>query len=335
MESEEAERGRLRRRIEGTLIQKEPPKNLSGGRIARGLRRSDGADIVKRNASRKKRYLMVFPGGMTLQPGAKIGQLEGLSTRTPRLTIECPNGRLELKGSLTFPNNGLILVKGGALVKVIDCFEVAIVFGEWAWIGSKQSNPGGVPEPIPARIMDETPSAAQDVWNSTERAAVAAEANGHGADASGQTKSARKRKDKASFIIDDDDDDDFISDDEPSDDLSEPKAEAEVEIEEKKPATKKRKKSILALDGDNEDGEDGDDGVVVGDDDDVKFDIDADVEVGVNSTRPTRKRKKSIIDIADDDIDDELGPNADDNDADDDDDEVIFLDDDNADDEHD
>lgn len=327
MESEEAERGRLRRRIEGTLIQKEAPKNLSGGRIARGLRRSDGADIVKRNASRKKRYLMVFPGGITLQPGAKIGQLEGLSTRTPRLTIECPNGRLELKGSLTFPNNGLILVKGGTLVKVIDCFEVAIVFGEWAWIGSKQSNPGGVPEPIPTRIMDETPSAAQDVWNSTERASVAADANGHEVDATGQTKSTRKRKEKVSFINDDDDDDDFISDDDLCDDVIEAKTEAEIEVEEKKAATtKKRKKSILVSDdGDSEDDDDGGDGAVIGDDDDVKFDIDADVEVGVSSSRPTRKRKKSIIDM-DDDTDDE--PGDEDKDGDDDDDEVIFLDDD-------
>lgn len=168
---EDAERVRLRTRAEGKVMQGALP--VAGQNwIPHALRRSNGADIVKRNTSRKKRYLMLFPGGMKLTPGARIGVLDGLATRTPRLTIECGEGCLLLKGFLTFPNNALVLVKGGnskASVKVIDCFDAAIVFSEWAWVGGKQGNPGSVPEPVPNSVIGGDGS----VWKTSEVGVIA------------------------------------------------------------------------------------------------------------------------------------------------------------------
>lgn len=164
---EGAERERLRTRAEGLVVQAPVPDG-DGERIPRALLKSDGADIVKRNTTRKKRYIMMFPGGLQINPGARIGMLDGLSTKTPRLTIECGEGRILLKGFLTFPKNPLILIKGGSsrtAVKVVDCFDVAIVFSEWSWVGNKEGNPGEVPEPLPSHIIGNEGS----VWTSSNK----------------------------------------------------------------------------------------------------------------------------------------------------------------------
>lgn len=148
-----AEATRLRSRAERRLLQKAAPgASTSAASIA--LRRCDGADIVKRNANRKKKYLFVFPGAASLPPGATVGSLSGLDTRTPTLDVDVPpHGRIRLLGSLVFPKNCFTAVKVPASkkkpVNVVATFETLVVFSEWAWVGDPKKNPGGLPEPLP------------------------------------------------------------------------------------------------------------------------------------------------------------------------------------------
>lgn len=151
-----SEATRLRSRAECHLLQKNPP-GASTGLAPSGLRRCDGQDIVKRNASRKKKYLFVFPGAASLPPGATVGSLAGLDTRTPTLDIDIPPaGRIRLSGSLVFPKNCFTAVKVPASkkkpVNVVDTFETLVVFSEWSWIGDPKNNPGGLPEPLPLAL---------------------------------------------------------------------------------------------------------------------------------------------------------------------------------------
>lgn len=150
------EAARLRARAEGHLLQKRPPR-VSAAAAPPSLRRCDGLDIVKRNASRKKKYLVVFPGAASLPSGAKVGTLSGLDTRTPTLDVDVPPlGRIRMTGSLVFPKNCLTTVKVPVSKKkplhVVDTFETLIVFSEWAWVGDQKSNPAGLPEPLPVAL---------------------------------------------------------------------------------------------------------------------------------------------------------------------------------------
>lgn len=153
----EAEAERLRQRADGLLTSSSSLLNAPQAPIPPALRRCDGSDIVKRNASRKKKYLFVFPGSFSVPPGAQIGHLEDLDTRNPSLYVQYPpHGRLKFKGTLCFPKNSLITVKGShhvsKPVQVVDTFETLVVFSEWAWIGTAESNPGEVPTPLPPEL---------------------------------------------------------------------------------------------------------------------------------------------------------------------------------------
>lgn len=151
---------RLRARASPSLLQSNIPHHTTP--IPLSLRKSDGADIVKRNANRKKKYLFVFPGALSLPAsGGKIGSLASLDTRTPQLNIHFPNGTLRLLGTLVFPQNALLSVKPTrSAVQILDVFETLIVFSEWRWIGDPASNPAGLPVPLPNSIK--APS--QQLW---------------------------------------------------------------------------------------------------------------------------------------------------------------------------
>lgn len=167
----EAEAVRLRTRAQGQLVQRDGAIEASAGTLPRALRRCDGADICKKNSSRKRRYLFMFPGAVELPPGGEVGRLTGLDSRTPTLYVEYPpHGRVKMKGSLVFPKNSLITVKGSVsrsrTVQVVDNFETLVVFSEWAWVGREDDNPGEVPKPIPAALGGTT-DAVQSIWRSS------------------------------------------------------------------------------------------------------------------------------------------------------------------------
>jgi hypothetical protein len=130
------------------------------------LRKCNGADIIKKNAARRKKYLVAFPGGIALAPGARVGLLQGLDSSTPTLDIEYPDGRLRMHGVLVFPRNPLLTLKcpsGKAKpVHCADTFETVIAFSRWAWIGDEVSNPGNLPVPLPSSMQG---AVSRPVWN--------------------------------------------------------------------------------------------------------------------------------------------------------------------------
>lgn len=151
---DDVEAKKRRKAAQHTLLESSAP--ISFSRVPAPLSKSDGADIVKRNASRKKKYLFIFPGTLSLPPGAKIGELKGLDTRAPVLLIEVGRGRLLLKGCLVFPRNAFIALKGGRAkgkpLHVVGNFETLVVFSEWAWVGNDASNPLMLPQPLPGAV---------------------------------------------------------------------------------------------------------------------------------------------------------------------------------------
>lgn len=163
----ECEVQRLREMAEGVVLQKEVAC-VKKSRIPSSMRHADNADIVKRNSSQKKKYLFVFPGALSLPLSAKIGSLSGLNTRTPKLIIDVPgNGRMMLSGSLVFPKNSVITVRGptkaGKPVQIVDTCETLVVFSEWAWVGKEEWNPGQIPERVPKGLQREN-TEAEDLW---------------------------------------------------------------------------------------------------------------------------------------------------------------------------
>ncbi len=118
------------------------------------LARADGADILKKNTRRHPKYLLIFPGHFAPSPGAQVGKLRALDSRTPTLDVTLSDsGVLRFQGALVFPRNALLTVRGGrGKVTVEDVFETLLVFPEWAWIGDPEGNPGAVPVPFPSDL---------------------------------------------------------------------------------------------------------------------------------------------------------------------------------------
>ena len=163
----EREVQRLREMAEGVVLRKQIT-SVENSYLPSTMRHADNADIIKRNSSHKKKYLFIFPGALSLPPSAKIGSLSGLNTRTPKLIIDVPgNGRMLLNGSLVFPKNSLITVRGptksGKPVQIVDTCETLVVFSEWAWVGKEEWNPGQIPEKIPKDLQRDNMEA-EDLW---------------------------------------------------------------------------------------------------------------------------------------------------------------------------
>lgn len=127
------------------------------------LRGCDNKDITKRNSSRRtQNYLLVFPGSLHIPPGATIGTLSDLHTRTPSLHVTFDGAVIRLRGVLVFVKNSLLAVRQRKRdVQVVDGFDTLVVFSEWMCVGDLRSNPGQVPEPVPAALLT-TPPAGRD-----------------------------------------------------------------------------------------------------------------------------------------------------------------------------
>jgi hypothetical protein len=167
---------RLRKACDEVLVTSQP---LPAGDAARPsvipqiLRRCDGADIIKKNAARRKKYLFAFPGGVALAPGTRLGMLHGLDSSTPTLDIQYPEGRLRMYGVLVFPRNPMLTLKcsasKGRPVQCADTFETIILFSRWAWIGDEVSNPGDLPQPLPVSLRG---NVGHPVWRSARKSSA-------------------------------------------------------------------------------------------------------------------------------------------------------------------
>jgi len=164
--------------------------------VPRALARSGGADITKRAAGRRSRYLFLLPGGLSVTPGARIGRLTGLDTATPVLYIEFGAaawggdevGRLKCWGVLYYPRNAVLTLRGGGKAVICeDVIETVVVFGEWAWVGGAAANPTEAVLPLPdglAAVVGEGGGA--DIWPRGVRGAPRrARADGGGAGGGG------------------------------------------------------------------------------------------------------------------------------------------------------
>jgi hypothetical protein len=167
---------RLRNVCDGVLVTSEPQLPRDAARpsvISNLLKRCDGADIIKKNAARRKKYLVAFPGGVALGPGARLGMLHGLDSSTPTLDVQYPEGRLRMYGVLVFPRNPMLTLKCSTSkdrpVQCADTFETIILFSRWAWIGDEVSNPGNLPQPLPTSLLG---NMAHPVWRTARKSSA-------------------------------------------------------------------------------------------------------------------------------------------------------------------
>jgi len=147
------EQKRLKTRSLGRLLSKTPPiPPQSSSQITStnpSLLHLHGSDIIKRNAPRATRYLLLFPGALQLPDDTSLGNLSDLHTRNPVFTFTgLEKGTLILKGTLVHPRNTFITVKPPRVskksisksarnpspVKILDVLDTLIVFSEWNWI---------------------------------------------------------------------------------------------------------------------------------------------------------------------------------------------------------
>ncbi|KAA8496625.1 DNA-binding protein RHL1 [Porphyridium purpureum] len=124
------------------------------------LRKSEGFDVVKKNAPRKARYLVMLPGAISLPDDcANVGKIIDLDTPNPGMELHVPGqGTLLLRGTLVRTANTYLTMKkvGRAKsikshVRVQDVLHNVLLLSEWQWIesapqsGDKSSRSGVVP----------------------------------------------------------------------------------------------------------------------------------------------------------------------------------------------
>ncbi|PXF44834.1 DNA-binding protein RHL1 [Gracilariopsis chorda] len=142
---------RLRSRANKTILSLTPSNAQLP--IPKQLQRGDNADITKRNTSRKKKYLFLFPGALELAPGARIGELRDLNTTNPVLSIDVPGGHIVLRGTLVFPKNAFLTLKAGRgcrEMRVTDTLDTIVAFSEWMFVRSGRTDtiPSNIPEEL-------------------------------------------------------------------------------------------------------------------------------------------------------------------------------------------
>uniref|UniRef100_A0A7S1XFJ5 Uncharacterized protein n=1 Tax=Compsopogon caeruleus TaxID=31354 RepID=A0A7S1XFJ5_9RHOD len=153
-DSERREARRLREKAEGSLISRlrsVDARGLGSGegvseRLRHSLNNLDGRDIIRRNTSRRNRYLVIFPGALQVPRSAasstaskdrerlEIGRLENLNSKTPRLILGLDhNGsQVELRGTmvrLRRPFLSMRQTSAGLICE--DVFDMVLIFPEW------------------------------------------------------------------------------------------------------------------------------------------------------------------------------------------------------------
>ena len=121
------------------------------------LRQCDGADLYKASRSRRGRFLFRLPGNLSpLAGGGRLGTLENMASGEPTMYIEFPEGRLKLRGKLTYPRNRYLSLSIDAKAKKLMCndaFDVVVDFDSAEWVGLPADNPEERSLPVPASVV--------------------------------------------------------------------------------------------------------------------------------------------------------------------------------------
>mmetsp|Transcript_29938 Transcript_29938/g.114959 ORF Transcript_29938/g.114959 Transcript_29938/m.114959 type:complete len:218 (-) Transcript_29938:1431-2084(-) len=103
--------------------------------VPSALRHSHGCDIVKKNTPKKLKYLVCFPGAISLPQEGKIGEIQGIHTPLPSLVIDYKTFKVVLRGTFVQPKNAVFTMKGASALKgsvlIRDVFQALLVFSEW------------------------------------------------------------------------------------------------------------------------------------------------------------------------------------------------------------
>ncbi|QDZ18412.1 hypothetical protein HOP50_01g09170 [Chloropicon primus] len=108
--------------------------------VSSEILKSDGLDLVmKGNTRRAHRYLLVFPGLMSLADGAtgRLGTLSNLSTPNPTMVIDFgEKGQVTLLGTIvhTSTQYALLNLESKKSVVIEEVFDSLIVFSDAVWL---------------------------------------------------------------------------------------------------------------------------------------------------------------------------------------------------------
>lgn len=123
------------------------------------LRLCDGFDIVRKGRGRG-RQLMVMPGTLGIGGvGGKLGTLENVTTTSPVLYMEFPQGRLKCTGRTVHTKGRFFTLyadKTGSKATRMDCrdvFDSIVFFSSACWVGKREDNPKEEALPLPEDLQ--------------------------------------------------------------------------------------------------------------------------------------------------------------------------------------
>mmetsp|Transcript_51247 Transcript_51247/g.163854 ORF Transcript_51247/g.163854 Transcript_51247/m.163854 type:complete len:453 (+) Transcript_51247:80-1438(+) len=120
---------------------------------SKALVNAHGKDIVKRNSTRKGRFMVLFPGKLAPAAAGNLGSLAKLDTRNPTMYMDFPEGRLKFFGTIVYPKNKYMTLSFQPKNIVCeDVFDSMIVFSRYAWVGTVEENPEEIELPMPSSL---------------------------------------------------------------------------------------------------------------------------------------------------------------------------------------
>ncbi|KAH8482955.1 hypothetical protein H0E87_027631 [Populus deltoides] len=118
------------KKTEASNSNRENPDVLERKRLKK-LAITNNIDII-RKSQRKNRYLPSFPGLLApVNGGGKIGELKDLSSKSPVLYLDFPQGRMKLLGIIVYPRNRYLTLqfsRSGKNVMCEDYFDHMVSF---------------------------------------------------------------------------------------------------------------------------------------------------------------------------------------------------------------
>ncbi|CAM9915240.1 unnamed protein product, partial [Discosporangium mesarthrocarpum] len=133
------------------------PSAILPGKALRGC---NGFDIMRKGSRSRGKRLLMLPGSLGLSSGGKLGTLKDVTSTSPILYVEFPEGRLKCT-SRTVHTKGrfftLYADKAGSRASRMDCrdvFDAVTFFTKAEWVGTSEENPEEDPLPLPASLEE-------------------------------------------------------------------------------------------------------------------------------------------------------------------------------------